>query len=92
MEIFFFRSTPDHELFGFTFHPRGANLPNEFAPWQEAGGVSTLAAIAADIVAVIKRDGGYLSRSCSTTVSDSEQNRSVNLAMHLRLSVAAPVV
>jgi hypothetical protein len=63
MQVFLLMSKRDREVFGFTFDPSGANLPEEFAPWGEAGSVSTDTAIDSDVMGVIKRDGQYLFRS-----------------------------
>jgi len=63
MQVFFFMSEANHQVFGFSLDTSGANLPSEFAPWQEAGSVSTKTVIVADVMVYIKRDGNYLFRS-----------------------------
>ena len=64
MSIYFFMSEPDHEKFGFTPDPAGANLPSEFAPWEAAGSISIKSVLTDDVRAAIERDGFCLTRHC----------------------------
>jgi hypothetical protein len=76
MAISIFRSTKKPDVFGFTADPTGANLPDEFAPWQKSGDAiaaqayanSSFDGLAASdpVVKAIERDGFYLALSGST--------------------------
>ena len=80
MKIYLFRSTTDTEVFGFTDDPAGINLPVDFAPWRRAGDGTaiylgdnsvSLTGIGSSepVMAAIKRDGYYISRSGASTAN-----------------------
>jgi hypothetical protein len=62
MAVYLFRSSRDEKLFGFTSHESGSNLPEEFAPWVDAGSVETATGMVALVMEAISRDGYYLQR------------------------------
>jgi hypothetical protein len=58
-EVYLFLS-PTRKVFCFTSHPDGANLPREFAPWEEVGGISNDVWLATEVTDAIRRNGFYL--------------------------------
>ena len=60
MQIFFFRSASKPAVYGLTPRSDGADLPTQFAPWEEAGSVTNEMAMNAEVRAALQRDGYYL--------------------------------
>jgi hypothetical protein len=67
MDVYRFQSTKRLDVFGFTAEETGSNLPDDLGPWAplESGAVPTGSDVGASkpIVAAVKRDGFYLTRS-----------------------------
>jgi hypothetical protein len=62
MNVYFFRSELDGDVFGFTMDPRGTNLPDEFAPWKITSSVPTGHGIAKPVLEALECDSFYLMR------------------------------
>lgn len=63
--IYLFWSEADASVFGFTVHPMGANLPDDFAPWIKNGDggaiyVGEPGNVSSIIISDVLRDGFYL--------------------------------
>ena len=82
MNLYFFRSAKQPDVFSFTTDPTGANLPTKLAPWHPAGSGSATQSYAGRrldglgpfdlVIKAVEKDGFYLARSGLTTSSSLE--------------------